>query len=89
MKKPESKCPECGNKINWEIITGALGAPQANGICTNCNIVFRGREAPEIAKGKKMAKDLEGISCLDKRITRLSCNAQLGILRARQRSRRK
>lgn len=90
MGKPEKKCPECGGRISWITVT-ALGAPTVNGMCMNkkCNNVFRGRESPEITRGKEMAKELEGVSCMDKRITRLPCNVQIGILRARQHPRGK
>jgi len=88
MKKPEKYCPKCKNIINWKTVHSALGAPSASGICEKCNIVFKDREAFEITKGKEMAKDFEGISCLDKNFTKLSGTVQLGILRARQHSRK-
>ena len=82
--KPEKYCPECNNEILWKSITSELGAPLYQGHCPNCNIVFRGRENPEIAKGKELAKNLIGVNCLDKRITKHSGNTQIGILRAMQ-----
>ena len=88
---PEKKCPECSGSISWKIVYNVWGAPTANGICRKCNIVFRGREAPEITKGKNMERhykigdtEVKDMHCMDKRITRLPCNVQIGILRERQ-----
>lgn len=90
MKLPERKCPECGGRISW-ITVHELGAPTYSGLCKKCNIVFRGRETPHITKGKNLERNgkIEGISvkdihAMDKRITSLPCDVQIGILRARQ-----
>lgn len=91
MKKPEKKCPECKGLIEWIIVHNAWGAPTANGLCRKCNIHFRGREAPEVTKGKALEKsgEIDGkavkdMHCMNKRITRLPCDVQIGILRERQ-----
>ncbi len=83
MKSPEKRCPLCKGKLSW-ITVRRLGAPSANGICPKCNIVLRGREAPEITRGKALEKgEMKGVHCMDKRITRLPCDVQIGILRQR------
>lgn len=85
MKKPEKYCPKCKGQINWKVIWNDLGAPQYNGICKKCNIVLRGRETPEVTYGKELERGiLKGVHCLDRRITSLSIQTQLGILRERQ-----
>jgi hypothetical protein len=88
---PEKECPECKGEISWKIVRNDYGAPFANGLCSNCNIVFRGREAPEIRQGMNLEKhgEVDGVPikdmhCMDKRITKLSCDTQIGILRQRQ-----
>ncbi len=83
--KPEKKCPECKGPISWITVRDDFGSPRANGLCSKCNIVFRGREAPEITKGMKLEKSgaTQGIHCMDKRITSLPCDVQIGILRQR------
>jgi len=90
--KPEKECPECKGPISWKIVRDSFGTARTNGLCRNCNIVFRGREAPEIRRGINMerhGKDVDGtpykdMYAMDKRITRLPCDVQIGILRARQ-----
>lgn len=86
MRKPEKKCPNCDSKdIDWKIVRDELGTPSYNGLCKNCNAIMRGREPPEITRGRKLEKgELKGVYCMDKRITSLSCNTQIGILRERQ-----
>ena len=83
--KPEEECPEGNEEISWKIVRGAWGSPFANGLCSNCNIVFRGRESPEITRGMTLEKTgaTQGIHCMDKRITSLPCDVQIGILRQR------
>ena len=86
MKKPEKCCPECKGEINWKVVW-KLGAPQYNGLCKKCNIVFRKRETPEVTRGKQLERgELNGVDCMDKRITSLSLQTQLGILRERQKT---
>ncbi len=84
MPHPEKECPECNGKIQWITVHSAYGAPIYQGHCPKCNIIFRGRETPQVAKGKRMAKDLIGVGCMDKRITSQPCDVQIGILRAKQ-----
>ena len=88
MNKPEKVCPSCGGRVHWKTVIYASGAPIYNGLCINkkCNAVIKGREHPEITKGKNMAKELKGVDCMDKRITSLPCNVQIGILRERQKN---
>lgn len=86
MNKPEKKCPLCGGKINWKVVHDCWGVPAYNGLCLNpkCNAVMRGRETPEVTRGKKLERgELKGVDCMDKRITSLSCDTQIGILRQR------
>jgi len=85
MKKPEVCCPECEGRIDWRVVWNKLGAPQYNGLCKKCNAVFRGRETPEVTRGKELERgELKGVDCMDRRITSLSVQTQLGILRERQ-----
>lgn len=83
---PEKECPECGGKLTWKLVRNSWGSPQVNGLCSKCNIVLRGRKAPGISKGERLEREgvTSGISCLDKRITNLPCDVQIGILRQRQ-----
>lgn len=83
---PEKECPSCGGKLSWKIIVTSLGAPMANGMCPKCCIVLRGREAPEVTRGRQLENgELKGVSALSRRIMRLPCNVQIGILRERHR----
>lgn len=84
MQKPEKECPDCGGRIQWKTIHGAFGKPLYNGLCPKCNIVIKGRETPQLAKGRNMAKDLIGVGAMDKRITSQPCDVQIGILRELQ-----
>ena len=86
QKLPEKKCPVCGGKIDWKVIHNKLGAPSYNGLCENhkCNAIIKGRETPEITRGKELERgELKGVHCMDKRITSLPCDVQIGILRQR------
>jgi len=92
QRQPETQCPECGGPISWKVIHGALGRPQYNGICPKCNIVLRDREAPDIKRGKSLYRDgiidgtpVRDMHCMDKRITSLPCDVQIGILREEHR----
>ncbi len=81
---PERQCPECKGPLSWKTVRNGLGAPTANSFCPKCNIVLRKREAPEITRGKQLERrEMKGIHCMDKRITRLPCDVQIGILRQR------
>ena len=82
--KPEEKCSECKGKILWKSIVDDLGAPLYQGHCPKCAIVFKGREDPELARGRKLAENLINVSCMDKRVTQHSVNTQIGFLRAKQ-----
>jgi len=83
--KPEKKCPKCDGPLSWKIVRNKWGAPTVNGLCSKCNIILRGREAPEITKGLKLEKSgvLKGVHCMDKHITSLPCDVQIGVLRQR------
>ncbi len=91
QRLPEKECPECKGKIEWKVVRSNLGSPQYNGHCSKCAIVFRDREAPQITEGKKLeregeikGKPINKMTALDRRITRLPCDVQIGILRERQ-----
>ena len=86
MRKPEKKCPNCGSKrINWKVVRDGLGNPFYNGLCLACNAVMKGREPPEVTRGRNLERgELKDVSCMSKRITSLSCDTQIGILRERQ-----
>ncbi len=84
MNPPEQHCPECGGPVSWKVIHSSWGAPLYNGLCGKCNTILRGRETPEITKGKELEKgEMKGVPCMDKRITALPCDVQIGILRQR------
>ena len=85
QRKCEKVCPRCKGAIDWKIVYGSFGAPQANGLCTTCNVVFRNREAPEVSRGRALELgELAGVDAMDARILSLPGNVQLGILRQRQ-----
>ena len=91
MKKPEKKCPECKGPMEWKVVHSLLGAPSTTVFCSKCNLVGTGREAPQVAEGKELersgkinGKPIKDMAAMDKRITRLPCDVQIGILRERQ-----
>ena len=86
MKKPDEKCPVCGSKISWKTVHGEMGQPYYNGLCIKpgCNTVLMCRETPRVTRGRNLERgELKGVPCMDKRITRLPCDVQIGILRQR------
>ena len=84
MINPEKKCPKCKDPINWKVVHSDLGAPIYNGLCVRCNIVFKGRETPELAKGKELERSGATQNKTWKEIARYPCDVQIGILRERQ-----
>lgn len=87
QKLPEKKCPVCGGKIDWKVVHSEMGAPAYNGLCQTpgCNTLLKDRETPEVTRGKELERgELKGVDCMDKRITSLSCDTQIGLLRERQ-----
>lgn len=83
---PEKTCPECDGSISWKLVLNGWGIPQFNGLCKECNTILRGRELPNITKGKRLEREgiTKGIFCMDKRIMSLPSDVQIGILRQRQ-----
>ena len=44
-----------------------------------------GRETPELTRGRNLERgELKDVDCMDKRVTSLSCDTQIGLLRERQ-----
>lgn len=87
MRQPEKNCPYCKGPIDWTVVRTALGAPFCNGLCKVCNAIFRGRETPDLAKGRERVQSGElpkNIKAMDDRITRHPTDVQLGILRELQ-----
>lgn len=82
MKKPEKKCPECKGPIDWKVVHSDWGAPMYNGLCKACNLVFRGRETPELLEGKELAKEKPNLGW--RGIAHLPTDVQLGYLRETQ-----
>lgn len=84
--KLPSKCPGCGAKISW--ISGCSDSTKAGWNCTKCNAFsFAEHEHPEISGGIKMSSDFDDVGAMDKSITHLPCNVQIGILRGRHQRR--
>ena len=90
MRKQEKKCPNCSGLIECKVVHNDWGAPSYNGMCRECNAVFKGRETPELAEGREVAHSVidgtpvKDMHPLDNRITAFSGDTQLGILRELQ-----
>jgi len=91
LKLPEKNCPKCKGPIHWTVVRDSFGSPSVNGSCNKCMFMFREREAPQITEGMSLEYNgkikgtpIKNIGALDKRITSLPCDVQLGILRQRQ-----
>ena len=84
--KLPTKCPGCGSS-SIKLSTGTLGdATKSGWSCSECNAFsFKEHDHPQITIGKRMSKNYDGVSAMDKSITHLPCNVQLGILRDRHR----
>lgn len=82
------KCPECKIPMRWKegLLTEAGGKDIAVGrfYCTECNLWCKPIESRAIKRGRKLAKDLVNVHCLDKKITKYSCAEQIGIFREMQ-----
>ncbi len=86
-RKIPKKCPSCGAGISM----GSNRGPGNDGTkigwscAAGCGAFsFAECEHPDITKGKRMAKDFKDVHCMDKKMTELPTNVQLGILRANQ-----
>lgn len=80
-------CPECEKPMRWQ--EGLLNEGSRDGTvgryyCPDCHLNMRQTESKAIRKGKALAHELEGVATMDKRITRLPGDVQIGVLRARQ-----
>ena len=69
---------------DW-IITDVRGSGAYNNaasyICRGCGAIGRGHEHPQITRGRRVAGEFKNVPVMDKRMTRLQCNVQIGILR--------
>lgn len=76
------KCPKCGAGIVLSRSSGPYGDSKGWSCAKGCG-AFGGcdYEHPDITKGRNMAKDFKEVPAFDERLTSLSCNVQLGILR--------
>jgi len=75
-------CPACGGRIR--ISGGCDNSTRAGWSCSVCNAFsFADHDSAQITTGKKMKKELDGVHFMDKSITSLPTNVQIGILRAR------
>lgn len=81
--EPEKECPECKGLLSWKVVRMDWGKSEYNGLCSKCNIVLKGRETPDLKKGRLMAEELIGVHVMDKRITKHNADVQLGILRTK------
>ena len=83
-RKIPTKCPACGAGIKLGSPQG-LGGGKVGWSCTaNCGAFSLAVcDHPEITRGKKMAREFEGVHCMDKKMTKLPRRVQLGILRAK------
>ena len=78
-----TSCPACGGRIR--ISGGCDDGARSGWSCSVCMAFsFAQHDSPEITRGKKLKKELEGVHFMDKAITSLPANVQIGILRARQ-----
>lgn len=78
------KCPECKTTMKWqEGLLSDSGRNMSVGrhYCMDCRIFKKPVESRAIRKGRRLAKDLKGVHCMDKRITQYSATVQIGILR--------
>lgn len=81
------KCPKCKATMKWQeglLDDGTRDMTIGKHYCPACNIVGKTTESRAIKKGKRLAKGLIGVHCMDKKITRHSSTIQIGILRAMQ-----
>ena len=83
LREPEKECPECKGLLGWKTVRGVFSEPLFNGYCKKCNLILRGRETPDLKKGRLMAGDLIDVKVMDKKITKHNGDVQLGILRAK------
>ncbi len=87
FNKKNKKCPVCKKPMGWvegllrdgsrEPTTGRYG-------CVPCGVIDKMQDSRATRRGKRMAEDLVGVPCMDKRITSQSVGVQIGILRAQQ-----
>ena len=84
MSEVPDKCPACGGKIKFSSSTD--DTTKSGWSCSSCNAFsFAVHDNPEITKGKRMSSRFDKVHCMDKSITKLPCDVQIGILRERQR----
>ena len=81
MRQPEKECPECKGTLTWKVIYGSWGKSEYNGLCSKCNIVLKGRETPDLRKGRLLAHELKINHPLDKRLTQYNGDVQIGYFR--------
>ena len=81
-----SLCPACQSRISISRGTSGYGTKRGWSCMNNkCNAFgFSEYDHPDMTEGKRIAKEFKGIHPLDERLTSLSCNMQLGILRTLQ-----
>ena len=77
------QCPACGGAIS----VSRGNETRAGWCCTTkgCAVFgFKDYDSFGVTEGKRISGDYDGVSALDKRITSLPVNVQIGILRKRQ-----
>ncbi len=80
------KCPECKKTMKWQeglLVDGTRDMSFGRYYCLDCRIFAKSTESKGIRKGRKMAPELTGVHCMDKKITSQSTASQIGILRER------
>lgn len=73
--------------MNWQeglLDDGVRDMTVGRYYCDACHLFMKQTESRAIRKGMNLAKKLEGVHCMDKRITRYSSAIQIGILRELQ-----
>jgi hypothetical protein len=83
------KCPICKEPMLWKeglFNDGYRDMTVGRYYCTPCGVAAKMKESNGVRKGRKLLKELDGVDCLDKRITGLPNAVQIGLLRERQKA---
>jgi len=89
ISKNNEPCPECGKPMSWTeglLWGGARDGAMGRYGCMPCRLFKKPGESRAMQRGRELANSDEfiGVYAMDKKITSLSCNTQIGLLRERQ-----